>query len=153
MFKLRIGRQHLHTVLPYIVSAGHEIPFHYLLCGEIDRNTGKQIARSYRLSRIDGIRSGSTAMQIEDKVKHYLEQTRQIAPQFAINSETVSRVRLSRDGIYLFHNVIYRDRPPLINIEEDGDGAIYSFDCSEDQLYFYFRRFEGGSGRKALEQE
>ncbi len=133
---------YIHDVVPYKVVTGPEEMFNYLLCAEVNPSTGEQEAKAYRLNRIDKIIDGRSMSSIDDKVKHYLEMMIQYGPQYAINEDIESCVRLNPDGVSSF-NKIYFGRPQSDHVENKGDQAYYYFRCSVDQLFLYFKRFEG----------
>lgn len=135
-----------HEVIPYEISCGHEEMYNYLICVEKNLTTGQPEIRSYRLSRITDIHLGVLAPAIDEKYQLFCEQTIKIAPQYAINTDTVICVRLSADGVKLY-NRIYFGRPPYERIEKlpDGEDYHYYFRCSPDQVFHYFRRFDNST--------
>lgn len=137
------GRKN-HYVFPYKLVVGREEMFNYLLCCERDERTGKLQAKSYRLNRIAKIDYSSKVMELPDLLQEKLEKMVEYAPQFAINDDEECCVRLSEYGIRSF-NRIYYGRPQVERVEERDDGIYYFFSCSEDQVYLYFKRFEGDS--------
>ena len=131
--------QHFYEVVPYCVVTGPEEMFNYLLCAEIIPGTGEQKARAYRLNRIREIKSGKGVKSIDSTIRSYLDRMIRYGPQYEINNEAC--VRLSSLGIELF-NKIYFGRPRYERIEKEGNQNYYYFQCSEDQLFLYFKRFE-----------
>lgn len=134
----------IHEVIPYKVVTGTEEMFNYLLCAEINRNTGKQEARAYRLNRIDRLNYGRSMKVIDDTVRRYLDMMIKYGPQYMINEEEETCVRLDPYGIKSF-NKIYYGRPQYDRIEKKDDQTYLYFRCSLDQLFLYFKRFENGS--------
>ncbi len=137
------GRKN-HYVFPYKLVVGREEMFNYLLCCEKDERTGKLQAKSYRLNRIAKIDYSSKVVELPALLQEKLDKMIEYAPQFAINDDEECCVRLNEYGIKLF-NRIYYGRPQVECIEERDDGMYYFFNCSEDQIYLYFKRFEGDS--------
>ena len=121
-----------HEVFPYKIVYGNEELFNYLLCAEINSNKCELETRSYRLCRINRLNYSSKQVHITDLVRSRLDRMASFAPQFAINT---------KKGVELY-NKIYTSRPKYDHIEEYPDGKMYYFRCAEDQVYFYFRRFE-----------
>jgi len=143
VFRTTGGGDKLHEVLPYKVVASNDGLFNYLLCAEESFN-GVQEAITYRLNRFKGITFSKRSISIDPTVKYHLDQMSLLAPQFAINEDLDISVKLTSYGIRRYNRVYY-GRPQFSSIEENENGAIYHFNCSEDQVYFYFRRFEGDS--------
>ena len=130
----------MHTVIPYQLAVGHDEMFNYLLCSEIDRETGKENAMSYRLNRISNINPCRAYGHISEETLDYLNKMLRYGPQFMINDEEESCVKLTDAGRRNFSR-IYFGRPLEDRIEERADGYYYYFKGSKDQLFFYFRRF------------
>lgn len=127
----------IHKVIPYKLAVGQEEMFNYLLCAEMSE---KQEARTYRLNRISKINYCGGSNRIEDTITGYLDKMLKYGPQYMINDDEETCVRLTDAGRRSFSRIYY-GRPHVDRIEEvDGD-AYYYFRCSKDQLFFYFRRF------------
>ena len=141
-FKTIWNEKNIHEVIPYKVVTGPEEMFNYLLCAEINSVTGEQETKTYRLNRIDRINYGKSMGSINDKVRHNLELMIQYGPQYMINDDEESCVRLSSYGVKSF-NRIYYGRPQFERIEVKDEQTYYYFKCSLDQLFLYFKRFEG----------
>ena len=139
-FKTIWNAKNLHEVIPYRVVTGPEERFNYLLCAEINSTSGTQEAKTYRLNRIDRINYGRRMESIDDTVKHYLEMMIKYGPQYMINSDDESCVRLTDSGVRNFSRIYY-GRPMVERVEERADGHYYFFKGSKDQVFFYFRRF------------
>ena len=132
----------IHEVIPYKVVTGPEEMFNYLLCAEVNTETGRQEAKTYRLNRIDRIYYGRNMSSIDDTVRHYLDLMIHYGPQYMINDEEEACVRLNSYGVKSF-NRIYYGRPQYERIEVKDEHSYYYFKCSSDQLFLYFKRFEG----------
>jgi len=141
-FKTIWNEKDIHEVIPYKVVTGPEEMFNYLLCAEINSDTGEQETKTYRLNRIGRINYGKSRGSINDVVKHNLELMIQYGPQYMINDDEESCVRLSSYGVKSF-NRIYYGRPQFERIEVKDGQTYYYFRCSSDQLFLYFKRFEG----------
>ena len=136
-----------HYVIPYeFIYASDEL-YNYLLGQEWDEETQTYKARSFRLCRIlDPKQDRSIDTSIDENVERHLEMMKKYGPQFQINEDIETCVRLTKDGRKSFRS-IYQGRPVRIrkNNEEskpDEKGNIdYYFECSQEQLFFYFRRF------------
>ena len=132
----------LHTVYPYKIITGQGEMFNYLLCQERDAETSTPYARTYRLNRI----SKSTYAKpdsLEHTIQNRLDRMAQYGAQYIINDEDETCVFLTDNGVRLY-NRIYYGRPLFTKIEEVHNGYNYYFQCSKDQLLFYFRRFTNG---------
>ena len=130
----------LHTVIPYRLAVGHDELFNYLLCSEIDRETGKEEARAYRLNRISKINYSRMYSHISEETLSYLNRMLRYGPQFMINDDEESCVKLTDSGRRNFSR-IYFGRPLEDRIEEKPDGHYYYFKGSKEQVFLYFRRF------------
>ncbi len=130
----------IHEVIPYKVVTGPEEMFNYLLCAEINPASGEQEAKTYRLNRIDKINYGRSLDSIDSDVRHHLDMMLKYGPQYMINDDAESCVRLSDSGVRNFSRIYY-GRPVLDHVVEKEDGHYYYFKGSKDQVFFYFRRF------------
>ena len=135
-------RKEMHEVVPYRIMAGKEGIFNYLLCGEVNRQNGLQETRSYRLSRILHVHPSKASLKLAESVQMRLDKMAYYAPQFSINEDIETCVRLTKEGTKNY-NRIYYGRPRVERIVTEGDDALYFFKCSEDQIFLYFRRFLG----------
>lgn len=128
----------VHTVIPYKITAGKEERYNYLLCSEI-YGTHQQTS-SYRINRITDIEvidSGTIEPQIRDNLEKMLIN----GVNYRIrNDDQKAVVRLTNKG-NIEYKKIYTGRPIPYDIKENGDCYDYYFDCSNEQLYLYFRRF------------
>lgn len=61
-------------------------------------------------------------------------------PQYMINDDQESCVRLTDSGVQDFRRIYY-GRPTVDRVEEKEDGHYYYFKGSTDQIFFYFRKF------------
>lgn len=131
-----------HQVIPYKLAIGQDEMFNYLLCQEKFENG--DVARSYHLNRIINISLATTPLQLSKEVKNHLDITNLAGAQFAVNDDEEICVRLTERGTKLYKR-IYRGRPEYKKIEykPHSDDYYYYFQCSEDQLFFYFNRFGG----------
>ena len=143
-FTLLWKEKRLHEVIPYKLVPGNDGIFNYLICIEYNPTTEKQEVRSYRLSRVTKPRYSHSSYSISKEIKTLCKKTAEIAPQYAINSEIEICVKLSDAGEILY-NRIYTGRPKYSQIEDRDDGHYYYFQCSEDQVYHYFRRFDNAT--------
>ena len=129
-----------HEVKPYKLAVGKEEFFNYLVCVEKSEFTGEFEARAYRLNRIKDIVFSDNNIPISEKIKKYLDKMIILGPQFAINSEEEIIVRLSKKGIINF-NRIYNGRPRYEKRELNEKETLLYFNCSIDQVFFYFMKF------------
>lgn len=130
----------VHEVIPYRVVVGQGEMFNYLICAETDDKSGDQVAKSYRLNRITNLNRSNRMGTISDDVKRHLDMMLHYGPQFAINDDEESCVRLTDYGEKSFSRIYY-GRPCVDHVENREDGHYYYFKGSKDQIFFYFRRF------------
>ena len=135
------NRKSFHEVMPYQIAKGSDGMFNYLVCVERNQETGISIVKSFRLSRISNIGFGHRINNITPEVKILCKITVESSPQYAINSNDEICVRLSDAGEILY-NRIFHSRPNYSRIEDKDDGHYYYFNCSQDQVFHYFRRFD-----------
>lgn len=135
-----------HDVTPFAIARSQEEMYNYLVCVEYNVNGGAPLVRSYRLNRITNILSGPKAPSLSEDLRHLCERTVHISPQYAINTDETICVKLTDAGEKLY-NRIYYGRPPYIQKEQspDGLGQYYYFQCSPDQVFHYFRRFDNNT--------
>lgn len=136
------------TVMPYKLVCGSDEQFNYLLCQEYREDLGKYLAVSYRMCRIVNVADSAYSQPFDEKVLSYLERMEKYGPQYNINEVTETVVELTETGVLDFRR-IYQGRPKPDRVDKpDSHGiARYYFSCSQDQLYFYFRRFNPGQAR------
>jgi len=135
-----------HRVLPYKIIVGSDELFNYLYCQEVNPLTNLPETRVYRLNRITGICNIAKINQESfdmDVLKHLIlmEKYKSI---FAINNDETACIKLSSQGELSFRRMYY-GRPEYYKKESNKDYSLYYFDCSIEQLYLYFRRFESNN--------
>lgn len=130
----------IHEVIPYKLEYGREEMYNYLLCGEINSFTGELEAKAFRLNRVTGLVYSRKTLQMTESVNRHLKMMMQYGPQFTINDDEETCIRLTDRGKKSF-NRIYYGRPQFSRIEKAGTDYLYFFNCSKDQIYLYFRRF------------
>lgn len=133
----------VHEVLPESVEPGKNENYNYLLCQEIIERNGIRTAcaMSYRLTRIANVRPSDSSITFRKTVLEHLEKMKEKGPQYAINQDDVIKVRMTEKGLDLYRR-IYLDRPLFDDQTAPADG-VYTFSCSEEQAFFYFRKFPG----------
>ena len=130
----------VHEVIPYQVVIGQGEMFNYLVCAEQDERSGVQVAKTFRLNRITNLNRSNRMGTISDDVKRHLDMMLRYGPQFAINDDEESCVRLTDYGEKAFSRIYY-GRPCVDRVEHREDGHYYYFMGSKDQIFLYFRRF------------
>ena len=118
----------------YSVDPGKDELFNYVLLYNGKKNT------TIRLAKIKTAAILTAKAEIpEENAALFARQARCGAqyPVYSTDDEPI-KVKLTEKGKRLF-NRIYLYRPTPISIE----GDIYTFDCSSNQLLFYFERFGG----------
>ncbi|MBR6986429.1 MAG: WYL domain-containing protein [Ruminococcus sp.] len=143
-FSLIKDSKQFHNVNPYKIAVGKDEMFNYLICTEINTKTNRQEVMSYRLSRIKTVNTTSNIPPITKELEKLCERTIKTAPQFAINSDVEICVELNDKGMKLY-NRIYLGRPQYIRVQEQQGKHYYYFDCSEEQAFQYFRKFNDGT--------
>lgn len=116
----------------YSISPAKDELFNYVLAYDNNHNT------TMRLASVKTVSLLSAASNIPEENKALFE--RQIAcaaqyPMYNTDKEPI-KVRLTEKGKKLFEK-IYLYRPTPVSI----DGDIYTFNCSANQLLYYFERF------------
>ncbi|MBR1710996.1 MAG: WYL domain-containing protein [Clostridia bacterium] len=143
-FSTTTNPQMIHHVIPYELTHGSEERFNYLLGQEYVEAFKQNMAVSYRLCRINRPSYGLSSGTLDEAIKQKLEKTKKCSPQYAINDETETCVRLSEKGQQSFQ-MIYFGRPTVSRKEKAEDGSmLYYFQSSTDQVYRYFIRFNAG---------
>ena len=133
-----------YTVMPYKIFLGKEQMFNYVFCYGLDENnTIKNY--SFRLSRMSQIQGTSLFIPCPEDIEKNFSLTQSLGASYAINTPTKkSCVLLTKKGLSSFRH-IYFGRPKVEKKEPAPNGGFrYYFNCSEEQLYRYFRRFNPG---------
>lgn len=133
-----------YTVMPYKIFLSKEQMFNYVFCYGLDENnTIKNY--SFRLSRMSQIQGTSLFIPCPEDIEKNFSLTQSLGASYAINTPPeTSCVLLTKKGLSSFRH-IYFGRPKIEKKEPAPNGCFrYSFNCSEEQLYRYFRRFNPG---------
>lgn len=131
----------IHHVLPYELTHGSEERFNYLLGQEYSKTLHKNLAVAYRLCRINRPSFSLSTGTLEEPVRRYLEKSKKGSPQYAINEDLETCVRLNEAGQQSY-KMMYFGRPIPQRLEKEEDGSmLYYFQSSQDQLFRYFVRF------------
>lgn len=133
-----------YTVMPYKIFLGKEQMFNYVFCYGLDENnTIKNY--SFRLSRMSQIQGTSLFIPCPEDIEKNFSLTQSLGASYAINTPPeTSCVLLTKKGLSSFRH-IYFGRPKVEKKESAPNGGFrYYFNCSEEQLYRYFRRFNPG---------
>lgn len=118
----------------YAIEPAKDELFNYALLFGDDKN------RTVRLAKIKTVSILSKSAKIPEKSKELF--IRQIAagaqyPMYSTDSEPI-KVKLTEKGRELFEKIyLYRPTPASI------DGDVYTFECSANQVLYYFERFGG----------
>ena len=134
----------IHEVIPYSISVGKDEMFNYLLCQEKNNKNGALEARTYRLNRVTGIHYSISTLSLSADVKNYLDIMKKRGAQYPVNDNQEICVKLSDNGL-ISYNRIYQGRPTADRVEHRSDGHYYYFQCSKEQAFLYFKKFEGGT--------
>lgn len=133
-----------YTVMPYKIFLGKEQMFNYVFCYGLDENnTIKNY--SFRLSRMSQIQGTSLFIPCPEDIEKNFSLTQSLGASYAINTlPETSCVLLTKKGLSSFRH-IYFGRPKIKEKKPAPNGGFrYCFNCSEEQLYRYFRRFNPG---------
>ena len=130
-------------VIPYKLVEGKEGMLNYLLCQEYSEDHKRYETRSYKLNRIAFIGSPKKeeTKDFDSIVADHFKRMEKYGPQYAINTDEKIIVRFSKKGLRNYHR-IYFGRPTYIEEKANGEFTELTFDCSEDQAFHYFRRFD-----------
>ena len=142
-FTTKWNETKIHEVIPYKMAVGKEELFNYLICQEYNKETEQIEAQCYRLNRINSIRLGNSLVSLSQNTIIHMDKMIKYGPQFAINDDDESCVKLSDEGV-ITYNRIYYGRPSIDYIEKTNDGNYYFFNCSKTQLFLYFKKFNPG---------
>lgn len=131
---------------PFMISRTKEELYNYLL-GIYTTTQGKRKVSSRKLYKLEGILVTDQNTKISEQEKYLLSETAALGAQFPVTGDTTqSVVSLTRRGMNLFKNM-YLNRPTPTHRE----GNVLFFDCTFEQLEFYFFKF--GEDAMILEPE
>lgn len=116
----------------YSISAGKDELYNYVLATDRKRNV------TLRLAKIKTVSLLSTPADISERNIELFKRQIECGAQYTMynTDDEPIKVRLSDKGKTLFQK-IYLYRPTPISI----DGDVYTFNCSQNQLIYYFERF------------
>ena len=130
-------------VRPYCVATDKQSAYHYLigLSYRAGRDESEAAPFSFRISRIQDIalcrsRSGFISSTVKAELVRLIAEK---GAAFIGGNTTTIRVRLSKQGEYMYQNILHL-RPAYIACEE-GDDSVYTFECTPQQIRFYFIQF------------
>lgn len=131
----------VHEAIPYKMVVSKEEMFNYLLCAEINQDS-EQIEMPFRLNRLLTINCVPGDNSINEDVERHLIKMEKYAPQYRIEDDVETCVRLTDEGVLAYERIYFGRPDRLPNRDEEKlDGHYYYFDCSTNQLFLYFRRF------------
>ena len=133
--------QHIHEVIPFRMASGAEEMYNYLLCQEVNPETHRPEARAYMLHRIASIRISPSKSEPDADVERHILKMLKLGPQYAINDDEEVCVRLNEKG-QEYYSRIYFGRPRFDRIVRQEDGYYHYYQCSKQQIFLYFRRFD-----------
>lgn len=142
-FTMSTDRESVQKVIPFKIAVGQGEQFNYLLCY---KHGDMQEAWTYRLNRIVSPCCGEPGTTIPASVLRRLKLMSQNGAQYAINDDEETRVLMNSQGVHAYQS-IYFGRPPYTRIEERPEGLIYHFNCSANQLFLYFKKFDPGEAK------
>lgn len=130
-----------HTVYPYKLVPGKNKIYSYLLCGEKDAD-GHMYAVCYHIYKIkaESIQLSKEQYILTEETKQNLDKMIKNGPEHAINSNDKSIIALTEVGENMFKSIYY-DRPNYIDRHKEDQSYIYTFDCDENHLFLYFKKF------------
>lgn len=148
-------------LLPYKILTSIIAPYNYVLFKTWHPNNKKNHKPTLSCKRLLKINkhniknfepdSDEYIITAEDK-KLYEGRLKEKDVMFIPQRSREAKVKLSEKGVSTYNSRIHM-RPICTNIEDcqDGSGKIYTFNCSESQLEFYFFTF--GNEAKVLKPE
>ncbi len=139
-FKSYWTEDKIFNVLPYKIVTNKDKIYNYLLCQDLTENT----AKTFRINRLSNIILSTKKGSINSKIKNNLDLMILNGPEYSINDNVVTKIKMTQSGIKAYSQ-IYFGRPKYYKVEKQNDFSIYYFNCSEYQLFNYFRRFEKDS--------
>ena len=129
-------------IVPYSVTMGTEEMYLYLLCQEEDEVNHRMKAGVYALHHIENVSFGRSNGVLEPQIKTWLDCMTKKGPQYSINEDTEICVRLNDKGVKDYRK-IYFGRPQCDEVRvENGYHYLTYRNCSMNQLYLYYRRFD-----------
>ena len=140
------------TVIPYEICVSKEGMFNYLLCYEYNdmSETGFNIY-TYRINRInissDNEHNNILTQQQQKTLTNIFNSMKKHNVAYFMNKKEEDKtcVKLSKAGISSFKQIYFgRPKPYKIVPIPDSTDYRYYFNCSQYQLYLYFRRFNAG---------
>lgn len=139
-----------HVIKPYEVLPGPDELYNYLIGVGFDYKTGETRVQTFRLCRISEVRVYKEDISISWDQSRWLRRMEIYGPQYEINSDCNAIVRMTEEGLAKYKR-IYFGRPSFdsgLVKRYEVDGFVYydvPFECSENQLLLYFRRFGAGA--------
>lgn len=126
--------------------------YHYFIAILKDPPSNKPVLYSLRLSRINHIKELSEKAHITSAERKFIADRKATNGVQYIQSENlIIKIELTAKGQYKYRS-IFHNRPMYSTEPEFEDGkAIYTFDCSEEQIKNYF--FSFGKDVKILSPE
>ncbi len=115
---------------PYLIINNKEEEFNYLFGYCYKHNE----YRNYRLSNVNCVSVVNERWKHEDR--EYLNKIKNNFDPF-LSHENEIKVRFTDEGLDLFENVIYHNRPKILKKE----GNIYTLECSYKKAEAYFGSF------------
>ena len=116
----------------YAIEPAKDELFNYALCISGNKN------RTFRLAKIKTVSLLTTNAEIPNEACDMFDRQIRAGAQYPIYSTDNEpiRVKLSAKGRELFDKIyLYRPTPTAI------EGDVYVFDCSANQVLYYFERF------------
>ncbi len=120
---------------PYKLKTTKEELYNYLI-GYVDTKKGGRMLISRKLYKITEIHMTNEPFSFTDKELNHLDDTIEHGAQFPINEDSLTILELTSEGEKNYHN-FYLNRPSYFKKE----GNMYYFNCSYNQIEFYFFRF------------
>ena len=130
-FTTKRGKDSNHESHPYAIATSKEELHCYLLTKFHDE------CRSYRLNRIQSVTILNEESKFLDDEVELFEKMIKYGPEFMYDkNEGTIMIYLTERGKQMYHtHYVHR---PIVDFVE---GNYYTFSCSYDQIYSYFRRF------------
>jgi hypothetical protein len=131
---IKLSNQQKFQIRPFAIVSDQLSYFNYL----VGLSHNEKSVMSFRISRINKVKiSYSLSGKItKDSVLNIEKILLKKGVQFLVSNTILTKIRLTPRGIEKYKNQLHL-RPNYIEIKGDE----YTFDCSENQILFYFSKF------------
>lgn len=132
-------KSRVQSISPKENCTSQEGLYNYLLYQGYSDKTKKYYASTIHIYNILSVHLDIDYIAFQSDIEEQFNKMKQNGVQFSINGDTVYKVKLTKNGKFLFKSR-YLERPVPLP-ESDEDTGIYYFDCSKMQFKSYFAPF------------